>query len=123
MIKTFDKNMIAYDSVVRVHISLHAQNIINARPANFNSATVTICVTDLYLVLLQQISFIRYLISFIFYLLLSFVGTHFNLNSVLEQIFFNQLLKKRKLDLFSVSTYSVKYSAFNLTELNMLGWC
>ena len=25
MIKTFDKNMIAYDSVVRVHISLQAQ--------------------------------------------------------------------------------------------------
>ena len=100
-----------------------SQNIINAGTPSFNSTIVTIFVTDLYLVLLQQISFIRYLISFIFYLLLSFVGTRFNLNSVLEHIFFNQLLKKRKLDLFFVSTYYVKYSAFNLTELNMLGWC
>ena len=65
----------------------------NAIALNFNSTTVAIFVTNLYPIMLQQIPFIRYLISFIFYMLSSFTERHFNPNSVLNQIFSNSYYK------------------------------
>ena len=59
----------------------------NARALNFNSTTVAIYVTNFYPIMLQQISFIRYLTCFIFCMLSSFVEPHFNPNSVLNQVF------------------------------------
>ena len=65
----------------------------NARALNFNSTTVAICVTNFYPIMLQEISFIRYLTCFIFYMLTSFAEPHFNPNSVPNQIFFTSYYK------------------------------